>query len=71
MDLKKLTNAQYDKLKQFLLMVVPGATAMITGIGVINGFSTEKATGTIALLATFAGIFLNWIAGKYDKEDDK
>ena len=71
MKLKKLTNAQYDKLKQFLLMVVPAATAAITGIGVINRFSTEKVTGTIALLATFAGILLNWIAGKYDKEINK
>ena len=27
-----------------------------------------KLTGTIALLAVFAGIALNYIAGKYDKE---
>ena len=70
MKFPKLTNGQYDKLKQFLLMVVPGATAMITGAGVINGFSTEKITGTIAFLATFAGILLNWVAGKYDKGDE-
>ena len=50
-------------------MAVPAATAVITGVGVMNGFSTEKVTGTIALLATFAGILLNWIAGKYDKEE--
>jgi hypothetical protein len=36
----------------------------------MNGFGTEKVTGTIALLATFAGILLNWIAGKYDKGDE-
>ena len=69
MKFPKLTNGQYDRIKQFLLMVVPAATAVITGIGVMNGFSTEKVTGTIALLATFAGILLNWIAGKYDKEE--
>lgn len=65
----KLSNNQYDKAKQFLLMVVPGALALITGAGVINGFNTEKVTGTIAVVATFAGILLNWVAGKYDKED--
>lgn len=65
----KLSNNQYDKAKQFLLMVVPGALAMITGAGVVNGFNTEKVTGTIALVATFAGILLNWVAGRYDKED--
>ena len=70
MKFPKLTNGQYDRIKQFLLMVVPAATAAIAGIGVINGFSTEKVTGTIALLATFAGILLNWIAGKYDNGDE-
>ncbi|CCK20344.1 phage holin [Lactococcus laudensis] len=71
MKFPKLTNGQYDRIKQFLLMVVPAATAVITGIGVMNGFSTEKVTGTIALLATFAGILLNWVAGKYDKDVNK
>ena len=70
MKFPKLTNGQYDRIKQFLLMVIPAATAVITGVGVMNGLSTEKITGTIALLATFAGILLNWIAGKYDNEDE-
>lgn len=69
MKFPKLTNGQYDKFKQFLLMIVPGASALITGIGAIYGFSTDKITGTIALLAVFAGITLNYIAGKYDKEE--
>lgn len=68
MKFPKLTNGQYDRIKQFLLMVVPGVSALITGIGAIYGFSTDKITGTIALLAVFAGIALNYIAGKYDKE---
>ena len=70
MKFPKLTNGQYDRIKQFVLMGVPGATAGITAIGVMNGFSTEKETGTIAIVATFAGILLNWIAGKYDKGDE-
>ena len=70
MKFPKLTNGQYDRIKQLLLMVVPAATAVITGVGVMNGFGTEKVTGTIALLATFAGILLNWIAGKYDGGDN-
>ena len=69
MKFPKLTNGQYDRTKQFLFMVVPGASALITGIGAIYGFGTDKITGTIALLAVFAGIALNYIAGKYDKED--
>ena len=71
MELTKRASGQYDRSKQFLLMVVPGASAVITGIGIIAGVGTDKITGIIALLATFAGILLNWIAGKYDKEDDK
>ena len=71
MKFPKLTNSQYDRIKQFLLMVVPAATAAVTGIGVMNGFGTEKVTGTIAVLATFAGILLNWVAGKYDKDVNK
>ena len=69
MKFPKLTNGQYDRIKQFLLMVVPGASALITGVGVMNGNKKKKVTGTIALLATFAGVLLNWIAGKYDKEE--
>ena len=71
MKFPKLTNGQYDRIKQFLLMVVPGASALITGIGVMNDKKKKKVTGTIALLATFAGILLNWIAGKYDKDVNK
>ena len=71
MKFPKLTNGQYDRIKQFLLMVVPGVSALITGLGAIYGFGTDKITGTIALLAVFAGIALNYIAGKYDKADDK
>lgn len=68
MKLPKLTNEQYDKVKQFLLMVVPGMSTLIIGLGVIYGFGTDKIVGTITLLATFSGIALNFIAGKYEKE---
>ena len=71
MKLPKLTNEQYDKVKQFLLMVVPGASALITGLGGIYGFSIDKITGTIALLAVFAGIALNYVANKYDGGEGK
>ena len=62
----KLSNGQYDKAKQFLLMIVPGATALISGLGALYGFSTDKITGTIALFGVFGGIAINYIAGKYD-----
>ena len=62
----KLSNGQYDKAKQFLLMIVPGATALISGLGALYGFSTDKITGTIALFAVFGGIAINYIAGKYN-----
>ena len=45
MKFPKLTNGQYDRIKQFLLMVVPGASAVITGLGAIYGFGTDKITG--------------------------
>ena len=66
----KLSNGQYDKAKQFLLMIVPGATALISGLGALYGFSTDKITGTIALFAVFGGIAINYIAGKYDGGSD-
>ena len=69
MKFTKLTNGQYDRIKQFLLMVVPSVSALITGLGGIYGFSTDKVTGTIALLAVFAGITLNYVASKYDGGD--
>ena len=50
-------------------MIVPGAAALITGLGGIYGFSTDKVTETIALLAVFAGIALNYVASKYDGGD--
>lgn len=68
MKIPKLTNTQYDMLKKFLLLVVPGMSTLIVGLGVIYGFGTDKIVGTIALLATFAGIVLNFIAGKFEKE---
>ena len=71
MKFTKLTNGQYDRIKQFLLMVVPAVSALITGLGGIYGFSTDKVTGTIALLAVFAGIALNYAANKYDGGGDK
>lgn len=65
----KLTNNQYDKAKQALLIVVPAAITLIQGLGTLYKFDTAIITGTIALLATFGGVALNYVAGKYDGEE--
>lgn len=66
----KLTNKQYDKAKQALLMLVPALITLLQGFGTLYKFDTALITGTIALLATFCGVALNYIAGKYDGSEE-
>lgn len=68
----KLTNTQYDRLKQFLLMIVPAGIALIQALGSLWGFETNLITGTISIVAVFAGVLLQYISGKYnDMEGNK
>lgn len=66
----KLSNEQYDVAKRTVTVVVPAAIALITGLGVLYQFDTSAITGTIALVATFAGTVLGVSSKNYQKEQE-
>lgn len=66
----KLSNEQYDVAKNVVTVVVPAAIALITGLGALYQFETTAITGTIALLATFAGTVLGVSSRNYQKEQE-
>ena len=66
----KLSNEQYDEAKRTVTVVVPAAIALITGLGVLYKFDTSAITGTIALVATFAGTVLGVSSKNYQKEQE-
>lgn len=66
----KLSNEQYDVAKRTVTVVVPAAIALITGLGVLYKFDTSAITGTIALVATFAGTVLGVSSKNYQKEQE-
>ena len=65
----KLSNAQYDVAKKVVTVVVPAGITLITGLGALYKFDTTAITGTIALLATFAGTVLGISSKKYQEEN--
>lgn len=66
----KLSNEQYDVAKRTVTVVVPAAIALITGLGILYKFDTDAITGTIALVATFAGTVLGVSSKNYQKEQE-
>lgn len=66
----KLSNEQYDVAKRTVTVVVPAVIALITGLGVLYKFDTSAITGTIALVATFAGTVLGVSSKNYQKEQE-
>lgn len=66
----KLSNEQYDVAKRTVTVVVPATIALITGLGVLYKFDTSAITGTIALVATFAGTVLGVSSKNYQKEQE-
>lgn len=66
----RLSNEQYDVAKRTVTVVVPAAIALITGLGVLYKFDTSAITGTIALVATFAGTVLGVSSKNYQKEQE-
>lgn len=66
----KLSNEQYDVAKRTVTVVVPASIALITGLGVLYKFDTSAITGTIALVATFAGTVLGVSSKNYQKEQE-
>lgn len=62
----KLSNKQYDFIKRFLTIGVPGITAFIVTLGGLYGFDTKVIVGTITALATLSGVLLNLVSNNYD-----
>jgi len=69
-----LSNNLYDKLKFTVQVLLPGLAALYIGIvGIWNpsGWPEPEAVGgTIALVATFLGLFLTASARQYDGAGD-
>ena len=53
-----LPDKVYNVLKWMLITFVPALIALITGLGILYGFDTEIAVGTISLFATFLGALI-------------
>ncbi|HFI0120261.1 TPA: phage holin [Streptococcus suis] len=65
----KMTNQQYDIAKKVVTVVVPASITLITGLGALYKFDTTAITGTIALVATFAGTVLGISSKNYQAEN--
>ncbi|GGE26221.1 phage holin [Streptococcus himalayensis] len=65
----KLSNGQYDVAKKMVTVVVPATITLITGLGALYKVDTTALTGTIALLATFAGTVLGISSKNYQQEN--
>lgn len=67
----ELSNAVYDKLKFLVQIVLPGLAALYLGLAQQWDLpEPEKVAGTIAVLATFLGLFLVRSAAKYGGAGD-
>lgn len=59
----------YNVLKWILITVVPALNALIVGLGLLYGFSTEVIVGTISLLATFVGALIGVSTKAYNSKN--
>lgn len=66
-----LSDKNYQLAKKILTMLVPGIIALITALGGLFGFDTKIINGTLAAVATFAGVALQVFSNNYDKEKEK
>lgn len=51
----KLNDKVYDTIKYFLMIFYPALTLLISTLGTIYGFETEKVLLTISAIVTFIG----------------
>lgn len=66
-----LTNALYDKLKFLVQVILPGLGALYFGLAKIWDLpAAEAVVGTVALVATFLGLFLTASAKQYEGAGD-
>lgn len=69
-----LSNKVYDKLKFLVQVLLPGLAALYVGVvqlwNVDNWPDSTAVAGTIALIATFLGLFLTASARQYEGAGD-
>lgn len=67
-----LSNTLYDKLKFLVQVLLPGLAALYLGLTQLYDglWDADKVVGTLALLATFLGLFLTASAKQYDGAGD-
>lgn len=65
-----LPDKVYTFMKWFLIIVCPALVVLITGLGLLYGFSTAIITGTIELVAAFLGTILGISNANYKKGDN-
>ena len=51
----KMNNKIYDVIKYFLMVFYPALTLLISTLGTIYGFETEKILLTVSAIVTFVG----------------
>ena len=64
----KLNNKIYDVIKYFLMIFYPALTLLISTLGTIYGFETEKILLTISAIVTFVGAITGISNHNYKKE---
>lgn len=64
------TNALYDKLKFFALVILPALGALYFGLAQIWGLpKAEEVVGTVTVVDTFLGVVLKLSTRAYNKSD--
>lgn len=67
----EISNTWYDRLKLLVQVVLPGMAAAYLGLDALWDLPKEnEVAGTVAVVATFLGLFLNRAAAKYDGAGD-
>ena len=63
-----MSNKLYDILKWSLITFIPALILLLTTLGGIYGFDTEKIIQTISAIATFIGALVGISSINYNKK---
>lgn len=67
----EISNTWYDRLKDLVQVVLPGAAAAYLGLDALWDLPKEnEVAGTVAVVATFLGLFLKRQAASYEGAGD-
>lgn len=67
-----ISNKAYDWLKALVQVILPGVGALYSGLAVFWGFPKAfEVVGSIAVIATFLGLFLGLASKSYNNSDAK